>query len=47
MGRAFDVLASLGTKLVREIRDPTVIAVFRLAIAEAARPPKWRVRSTL
>jgi AcrR family transcriptional regulator len=29
------VLASFGTKLVREISDPTVIAVFRLAIAEA------------
>jgi hypothetical protein len=30
------VLASFGTKLVREVTDPTVIAVFRLAIAEAA-----------
>src|ERR1700719_5093386 len=29
------VLASFGTKLVREISDPTVIAVYRLAIAEA------------
>ena len=29
------VLASFGTKLVREISDPTVIAVFRLAIGEA------------
>ena len=29
------VLASFGTQLVREITDPTVIAVFRLAIAEA------------
>jgi AcrR family transcriptional regulator len=28
------VLASFGTKLVREVSDPTVIAVFRLAIAE-------------
>src|ERR1700726_5035797 len=28
------VLASFGTKLVREISDPTVIAVFRLAISE-------------
>jgi len=31
------VLASFGTQLVREITDPTVIAVFRLAIAEVAR----------
>jgi AcrR family transcriptional regulator len=30
------VLTSFGTKLVREVSDPTVIAVFRLAIAEAA-----------
>ena len=29
------VLASFGGQLVREISDPTVIAVFRLAIAEA------------
>src|SRR5260370_14662542 len=29
------VLASFGTKLVREVSDPTVIAVFLLAIAEA------------
>ena len=41
------VLASFGTKLVREVSDPTVIAVFRLAIAEAVQAPKWRVRSTL
>ena len=34
------VLASFGTKLVREISDPTVIAVFRLAIAEAALAPE-------
>ena len=34
------VLASLGTKLVREISDPTVIAVFRLAIAEVAQAPE-------
>jgi AcrR family transcriptional regulator len=38
------VLASFGTKLVREVTDPRVIAVFRLAIAEAV---QWRVRSTL
>ena len=34
------VLAAFGTKLVREISDPTVIAVFRLAIAEAAQAPE-------
>src|SRR3984957_14416992 len=34
------VLASLGTQLVREITDPTVVAVFRLAIAEAVHAPE-------
>jgi AcrR family transcriptional regulator len=34
------VLAFFGTKLVREISDPTVIAVFRLAIAEAVQAPQ-------
>jgi AcrR family transcriptional regulator len=34
------VLASFGTQLVREITDPTVIAVFRLAIADAVRAPE-------
>jgi AcrR family transcriptional regulator len=34
------VLASFGTQLVREITDPTVIAVFRLAIAEAVNAPE-------
>jgi AcrR family transcriptional regulator len=34
------VLASFGTKLVREISDPTVISVFRLAIAEAVQAPE-------
>jgi AcrR family transcriptional regulator len=34
------VLASFGTKLVREVTDPTVIAVFRLAIAEVAQAPQ-------
>jgi AcrR family transcriptional regulator len=34
------VLASFGTQLAREITDPTVIAVFRLAIAEAVRAPE-------
>src|ERR1700751_273984 len=33
------VLASFGTKLVREISDPAVIAVFRLAIAEVVQAP--------
>jgi AcrR family transcriptional regulator len=34
------VLASFGTKLVREASDPTVIAVFRLAISEVIRAPE-------
>src|SRR6266567_2760096 len=34
------VLASFGTKLVREISDPGVIAVFRLAIGEAVQAPE-------
>jgi len=34
------VLVSFGTKLVREVSDPTVIGVFRLAIAEAAQAPE-------
>jgi AcrR family transcriptional regulator len=34
------VLASLGTQLVREVSDPTVIGVFRLAIAEAIHAPE-------
>jgi len=34
------VLAAFGTKLVREVSDPEVIAVFRLAIAEAAQAPE-------
>jgi AcrR family transcriptional regulator len=34
------VLASFGTKFVREVSDPAVIAVFRLAIAEAIRAPE-------
>jgi AcrR family transcriptional regulator len=34
------VLASFGAQLVREITDPTVIAVFRLAIAEAVDAPE-------
>ena len=34
------VLASFGAKLVREISDPVVIAVFRLAIAEVNQAPE-------
>ncbi len=34
------VLASFGKKLVSEISDPTVIAVFRLAISEAVQAPE-------
>lgn len=34
------VLASFGTQLVREVADPTVITVFRLAIADAVRAPQ-------
>ena len=34
------VLAFFGTKLVREVSDPTVIAVFRLAIAEVVQAPE-------
>ena len=34
------VLASFGTKFVREVSDPAVIAVFRLAIAEVVQAPE-------
>jgi len=34
------VLVSFGTKFVREVSHPTVIAVFRLAIAEAVQAPE-------
>jgi AcrR family transcriptional regulator len=34
------VLTSFGTKLVREVSDPAVIAVFRLAIAEVVQAPE-------
>src|SRR4051794_27193989 len=34
------VLTSFGTKLVHEISDPAVIAVFRLAIAESVHAPE-------
>jgi AcrR family transcriptional regulator len=33
-------LVTFGTQLMREVSDPTVIAVFRLAIAEAVRAPE-------
>jgi len=39
-GALAHILASFGTKLVHEITDPTVIAVFRLAIAEAVHAPE-------
>jgi AcrR family transcriptional regulator len=34
------VLIAFGTKLVREVSDPTVIAVFRLAISEVGHAPE-------
>jgi AcrR family transcriptional regulator len=34
------VLSAFGTQLIREVTDPTVIAVFRLAIAEAVHAPE-------
>jgi AcrR family transcriptional regulator len=34
------VLTSFGTKVVREVSNPTVIAVFQLAIAEAVQAPE-------
>ncbi|WP_063614976.1 TetR/AcrR family transcriptional regulator [Bradyrhizobium sp. ARR65] len=34
------ILATLGARLMREISDPAVITVFRLAIAEAFRAPE-------
>src|SRR5689334_22983295 len=33
-------LVAFGTQLVREVSDPTVVAVFRLAISEAVRAPE-------
>ncbi len=35
-----DVLVSFGSQLVREVTDPAVVAVFRLAIAEAVSAPE-------
>ncbi len=34
------VLTTLGTQLLREVSDPAVVAVFRLAIAEAVHAPE-------
>jgi AcrR family transcriptional regulator len=34
------MLASFGTRLLQEVSDPTVIAVFRLAIGEAVQAPE-------
>src|SRR6185437_6481454 len=34
------ILASFGAQLLREVSDPAVIAVFRLAIAEAVHAPE-------
>jgi hypothetical protein len=34
------VLSAFGTQLVREVTDPTVVGVFRLAIAEAVQAPE-------
>lgn len=36
-GSLEEILSSFGAQLLREVSDPTVIAVFRLAIAETAR----------
>jgi AcrR family transcriptional regulator len=38
-GMLAQALTAFGSNLLREISDPTVIAVFRLAIAEAVRAP--------
>jgi AcrR family transcriptional regulator len=35
-----EVLASFGTRLIQEVSDPTVIAVFRLSIGEAVQAPE-------
>jgi len=35
-----NVLAAFGTQLLREVSEPTVVAVFRLAIAEAIHAPQ-------
>jgi hypothetical protein len=41
------VLTAFGTQVMREVSDPTVVAVFRLAIAEAIQAPRWRGHSIL
>lgn len=38
--RLAQTLTAFGTRLLRETTDPTVVAVFRLAIAEAVRAPE-------
>ena len=38
--RLAHLLTSFGTQLVREVSDPAVIAVFRMAIGEAAQAPE-------
>jgi AcrR family transcriptional regulator len=35
-----ELLATFGTQLVREVSDPTIVAVFRLAVAEAVNAPE-------
>jgi AcrR family transcriptional regulator len=39
-GSLHGALAALGTRLLEELSDPSVVAVFRLAIAEAVRAPE-------
>ena len=39
-GELAQVLVSYGTQLLREVTEPTVITVFRLAIADAVRAPE-------
>ena len=41
------VLASFGTKLVREVSDPRSLRYSDWRSPRRSRPPKWRVRSTL
>lgn len=36
----FQILTAFGTQILREITDPAVVAVFRLAIAEAVHAPE-------
>ncbi|HKE88535.1 MAG TPA: TetR/AcrR family transcriptional regulator [Vicinamibacterales bacterium] len=39
-GTLEQVLTAFGAQLVREVSDPTVVAIFRLAIAEAVQAPE-------